>query len=227
MIEKLVWDSDFFNLSIGKRTSSDHHLYDFNEPELNHYDLVYIFSEHELKELDSKIQLFDVKVNFLKTNLCFDEDITISEYDSKKHSYNTLLELTYLSGAYSRFKKDHKFNSGSYEKLYKLWIDKSIDKSIAQYVLVETYEGELAGFVTLQFKPEGIGVIGLIAVSPLFQGKKIASRLIQACENLCVLNNIAVLEVSTQLDNKPALRLYENSKFTLKNQQFIYHHWNL
>jgi dTDP-4-amino-4,6-dideoxy-D-galactose acyltransferase len=227
MIEKLVWDSDFFNLNIGKVTTTETNLIGISKNELNQFDLVYIFSEHGLKENLPKVQLLDVKVNFSKTNFCFKEVANISDYDDSKHNYNKLLELTFLSGIYSRFKKDNKFSAGSYEKLYKMWIDRSIDKSIAQHVLVEIFEGELTGFVTLQFKPNATGVIGLIAVDPLFQGKKIASRLIQACENLCVLNNINVLEVSTQLDNKPAMRLYENSKFTIKKQQFIYHHWNL
>jgi ribosomal protein S18 acetylase RimI-like enzyme len=227
MIEKLVWDSDFFNLKIGKVTTIENHLNKLSENELNQFDLVYIFSEHELSENVLNAQLLDIKVNFSKTNLCFKQVLNISEYDDSKHNYNKLLELTFLSGIYSRFKKDHRFSTGSYEKLYKMWIDRSIDKSIAQHVLVEMLEGELAGFVTLQFKPDGIGVIGLIAVNPLFQGKKIASRLIQACENLCTLNNINVLEVSTQSDNNPAMNLYENSEFNIKNQQFIYHYWNL
>ena len=227
MIEKLVWDSDFFNLKIGKYNTTESQLKGATHLELNKYDLIYIFSEQEFINLAPEVHLVDVKINFSKTNLHFNDGIVISEYDYTKHSYNKLLELALLSGVYSRFKKDCNFSAGSYENLYKMWIDKSIDKSIAQYVLVETYEGELAGFVTLQFKPESKGIIGLIAVDPLFHGKKIASRLIQACENLCVLNNINVLEVSTQLDNKPAMRLYEYSKFTIKNQQFIYHHWNL
>jgi dTDP-4-amino-4,6-dideoxy-D-galactose acyltransferase len=225
MIDKLDWDSNFFNLKIGKLTTDENHLNGVADSILNQYDLVYIFSEQELNDLNARVHLVDVKVNFSKTNLGFNEGIIISEYNNTKHSYNKLLELAILSGVHSRFKKDHRFNIGAYEKLYKMWIDKSIDKSIAQHVLVDVLDGELAGFVTLQFSTDGIGIIGLIAVDPLYQGKKIASRLIQSCENLCISNNINKLEVSTQLDNNPAMQLYKNAKFNIKTKQFIYHHW--
>ena len=227
MIENLEWDSDFFGISIGKLIIGENFKNQIIDLSSNSYDLIYIFSESILTGLDKEIKLIDVKVNFVKTLLSVNSNEDCKEFNSELHSYKELLSLAYLSGIYSRFKLDNKFKNDDFNRLYKIWLDRSIEKIIADHILIEVIDEEIAGFVTLKFHKKNFGQIGLIAVNPKFQGRKIASKLIQACENLCLKNNIGKLIVETQLDNKPAMSLYKHSKFSIQNQQFIYHFWNI
>lgn len=228
MIETLNWDSDFFGLSIGKLVIDPNFKLTLLDTEKKTYDLLYLFSDKSLNfQSEYDIKLVDVKVNFTKEGLTLNREQFCQEFNPDLHAYPEILELAYLSGVYSRFKLDRHFHVESFKKLYKTWLDNSISKKIANYVLVEIIDGVIAGFVTLKLYDQRYGQIGLIAVHPNYQGKRIASKLIQSCENLCVLNQINKLNVSTQLDNKPAMNLYKNSKFNIQDQQFIYHYWTL
>ena len=111
--------------------------------------------------------------------------------------------------------------------MYKEWINKSINKKNSDKVLIKCLEDEIAGFVTLNKKDAHTSEIGLIAVSEKFQGKNIASKLIEECEFLSVKQNLPNIEVATQYENFPARRLYEKNNFGIKNIKYIYHYWNL
>ncbi|MDZ7721960.1 MAG: GNAT family N-acetyltransferase [candidate division KSB1 bacterium] len=72
----------------------------------------------------------------------------------------------------------------------------------------------------------GTAQIGLIAVHPQAQGKGIASYLIQVATNYAFDRGFETLEVATQYNNKPAMKLYQKSGFKIKSKQYIYHIWN-
>ena len=69
------------------------------------------------------------------------------------------------------------------------------------------------------------GVIGLIAVSPLSQGKGYGHILNDACCNELIMRNINTIEVATQKDNKSACRFYEKCGFSVQSVTNIYHFW--
>ena len=74
---------------------------------------------------------------------------------------------------------------------------------------------------------DGKGVIGLIAVSPLSQGKGYGQILNDACCNELSQLNIKILEVATQMDNAGACRFYEKCGFSVQSVTNIYHFWLL
>ncbi len=221
MIERLDWDSSFFGFEVGRlelpqRTELS--LLIANCP----FRLIYIFSDEPV-EFDG-FALVDIKVEFAKCVRQVPFPDEVARFDSNKHSYRTLLELALLSGKYSRFAKDSNFHRNEFAKLYKRWIDRSIESENIEVLIFEV-NGITLGFVTLEIHSDAAR-IGLIATSVNHQGRGVAQQLIAACENICVHLNISTLFVATQFANKPAMRLYIKTGFTVKRQQHIYHHWN-
>ncbi len=102
-------------------------------------------------------------------------------------------------------------------------MDESINKNIADFTLVAQINAKIVGFVTLKLNSSGDGQIGLIAVDNDFQGKKLASKLIQACEKQIHAGRL--LKVPTQEANLAAMKLYNRNNFTIVERIYIYHYW--
>jgi dTDP-4-amino-4,6-dideoxy-D-galactose acyltransferase len=228
MISKAEWDSKFFDYPIGILKIKEGNNFDLKKiiAESKEFKLVYIISEMNLEDI-SLLKLMDKKVIYSKQLTKRKNSEQILEYAPEIHSYDQLLNLAYLSGIYSRFKRDENFMNNEFHLLYKEWLDKSIDKKLSFKVLIKHLENEIAGFVTLNKKDAHTSEIGLIAVNEAFQGRNIGSKLIQECEFLSIKQNFSNIEVATQYENLPARRLYEKNNFGIKNITYIYHYWNL
>jgi len=222
MIKKLSWDSDFFGYPVGKILIDKKNKFDSVIPKKK-YKLIYVFSKEELAIKDS---LVDKKVILHKKITNTQVQVACFEYNSKKHSYKELLELTYLSGKFSRFNTDINFTNSEFKQLYKLWIDKSVEKKNAFSVIVKLVNNTIAGFMTLQEQDKSTSSIGLIAVAALYQGKNIASELIKQGEFIAAKKGYTKIQVATQLDNIPAMNLYKKNSFNIKEINYIYHLWN-
>lgn len=227
MIDRLIWDSIFFDFEIGKFTVDSATDWDLFKNEARSYKLVYVFS-NELIEIPSAI-LVDTKITFekqiQKIDYCHSNDeIIFEKYDSCKHSYFQLLDLAYLSGSLSRFKLDSNFGEYHFKRLYKQWVDNSVVKTRNSTIVVAVLNHELVGFVTIDKKQEDLYAIGLLAVSPDFQGRKIASHLIAYSEGEIPAGHR--FQVPTQDLNGGAKKLYLNCGFKIINKVNIYHYWN-
>jgi len=221
MIEFLEWDSSFFSMKIGKVFLNEN--INLLEKE-NDYDLIYLYSDRD----DLPFPLVDEKVTFEIENLnnitvCTDDNIQLFNEDD---NYSELLNLSFQSGEYSRFKNDKNFKNGEYEKLYKEWIDKSISKEIAREILVYKINNKIAGFTTLGVKND-ISEIGLVGVDKNYRGKGIGISLINTTINKAKFYGSNSIQVVTQLNNLPAVNLYSKAGFKIKNIKYIYHIWKL
>lgn len=228
MIRTAEWDSEFFEYPVGKlylEKKENLRLEEFKSQSKN-YSLIYVFSEVELDDFPG-LRLIDKKVTYSKEIQECAEMKDISDFNMKSDSYDQLLNLAYLSGKYSRFKKDENFHKGEFEILYRNWLNNSIDKNSSYRTLVKKSEGEIAGFITLNKVNSITSEIGLIAVNEKFQGRQIGSILLKQCEFLCCKGNIQELKVATQWENIPARRLYEKNDFGINKIMYIYHYWNL
>lgn len=232
-IEHLEWDSDFFGIKIGKiifNQSENDLQYLFNEANSNKYQLIYVFSEEDTYIDESLLnqwngKLVDRKIVYQKpilTNKHIDSRL-ISQYKSTKIS-DKLLELAYVSGQYSRFRLDKNLPNGSFERMYKEWVLKSLNSQMADRVFIAKDGNDLLGFVTLKIKNK-VGEIGLISVDNIAQGKGLGTKLINACEEYLSENSIQFLSVPTQMDNKQACHFYENYGFEKHTVTNIYHFW--
>lgn len=233
-IEHLTWDSDFFGFKIGKinfNNSEERLLLLLKDAKLQDYRLIYVFTgEHTTlstgllnqwhgKLIDRKI-VYRKAVNIDKIN--FESNGSIISYETELS--DKLLDLTFLSGQCSRFKLDKNFPKGSFEKMYKEWMVKSLSGELADRVFVAKEKDEMLGFVTLKIKNSS-GEIGLIAVDKKAQGKGIGTQLISACEKYLSEKSILNLKVPTQLENSQACRFYEKYGFIKQCITNIYHFW--
>ena len=228
MIKKIEWDSDFFGFLIGRLDTSEDTSFEQFLIDANEFKLTYVFSNYPLnwvglKHVDTKL-VFQKEVKYTEES-DFDklDEISISCFNPETDSYTQIENLAYLSGNFSRFKLDKKFGENNYRELYKKWLDESIKKNIADYVLVANYKTKIVGFVSLKLDSLGNGQIGLIAVNSDFQGRRIASNLIKACEEQIGVGQF--LKVPTQEANTKAVKLYYKNNFEIVEKSFVYHYW--
>ena len=223
MIKTLEWDSDFFGIKVGELFLDS----DLKIDQPLDYDLIYVKSNSEFNlSLDNYTNTFgETKILFakeLKALYSPNKDIkSISEID---YDINQIYELAYESGKHSRFKLDEKIRIENFQKLYKTWVDNSINYKFATDVLLYKIESIVAGFVTYKIESE-IATIGLIAVSEIYQGQGIGKNLLQELENRLVQNKIKQLNIPTQLENIQACNFYKKNDYHIIESTNIKHYW--
>lgn len=169
--------------------------------------------------------LADTKVTFSKElykEIIKDEQ-EIVIYQSNEIN-DELLSLTYLSGKYSRFRNDPNFNNNEFEKLYYDWIKKSVNKEIADYVLIYQINDEIVGFTSIKLDQD-IANISLIAVHENYQSLGLGSKLLRKAEFLSYNNNCEEIHVSTQEANISAMKFYLKNNYSISLCKNIFHFW--
>lgn len=229
MVERLQWDSDFFGLRIGRIDIVSNERWQMLLQEASslqmHYDLIYVFSEQELPTDSNKVRLVDTKTIYAKS---IDSSVimpaTIERYQVPTPNAD-LYRLALVSGIYSRFRIDDSLPIDAYERMYRCWMERSLDGSMADVVLVHRTDTQIDGMITLKIEAN-VAHIGLVAVDEGSQGKGIGTMLINAVEVYLRTNTIVrKLKVATQWANKPACHLYEKNGFVVEEKSNIYHWW--
>jgi dTDP-4-amino-4,6-dideoxy-D-galactose acyltransferase len=224
-IEKLKWDSDFFNLDIGKLDlAKESQTNDISKlialkPE---FDLIYIYSKSDLKNEISQFEDCKVVLSYSIGSRITDNDCVCS---CDEWMYDSLLSLALQSGEYSRFKLDPKFEPKAFSRLYEEWLKSSLDRVIADEVLsFNDSEGLPIGFVTLGKKGDYCE-IGLLAVNESSRGQGIGKKLIYQAINYTLAQGYKELRVPTQKRNIKALEFYKRMNFKVIDETYIYHYW--
>ena len=135
-----------------------------------------------------------------------------------------LERLALESGAFSRYHNDPLFPRILFEKLYLLWIARSVAREIAREVLVLEEQSKILGMITLGDK-EGKGTIGLLAVDPSARRKRVATTLLLDAQRWFIDNGFKIGQVSTQKTNIGACNLYESCGYRMETINNIYHFW--
>ena len=224
-INKLVWDSNFFNLKIGESSSENISW----KEDITDFDLIYVKQKNPE---DFVITGFDKK--FQETKIIFTKDLrssqkyiletSILDFDENLEQNQLFYDLAFVSGNYSRFFLDENFGRKKFQELYRTWIDNSITKEIADKIFYIFQEDKISGFVTLQ-KKEDFAIIGLIAVDPKIQGQGIGSKLLKMCEKYCVEQGLYELRIPTQEENWKACKFYKNMGYAVLEKMSIKHYW--
>ena len=225
-IKELDWDSKFFGFPVGdllvendfsgtRVINSD----DFTFFQVrSKFSLDIISSTHSLSYLETKI-LFSKVLNQLNNleESCIDfDDLPISE--------NSLYELAYESGKCSRYNQDINISDDKFKKLYQFWIKNSFNKSFADKIFYIKEVENVQGFVTLKINNEK-AQIGLIAVSPNYQGKGIGKKLLLKTEDYCFENDVKILQIPTQEENIGACNFYSKMNYKISEKTIIKHFW--
>lgn len=226
MVKKLQWDSDFFDLNVGEINYDKNFQDSENEAD---FDLIYIIAteDFQLDLLDFENTFSETKIIFTKTVVGHDlKAEPIFKFEAVKMNIELLYELAYESGKNSRFLLDPRIDEIYFKRLYKAWIDNSINKKFADDILVYFEENQLKGFIS--YKTEIITMsVGLIAINASFQNKGIGAKLLKHLENLAFESGIAQIKIPTQLSNIQACNFYKKQGFTIKEQTYIKHFWKI
>ncbi len=134
-----------------------------------------------------------------------------------------LVALAPQAAAHSRFRRDPRFPAEWVDRLYRVWIERSLSGSLADVVLVVEVDDRLVGFHTIRTDGE-VGRIGLLALEAAFRGRGLGSALLSAGLGWMRDRGLARARVATQMDN-PVCRLYERSGYSLVGREEIYHFW--
>lgn len=235
-IQLLAWDTETFKRKIGRVSFEQAVTYEeFHElltlARFEKYELLYIFQSEEIdffyKDEFAEMSMVDQKVIFNKKleqeKLRIDISPFVSEYQNENVTPQ-LLNLAYESGRYSRFYVDKHFLRNDFQELYSMWITRSVSKEIADEVLVYEKEGIIAGMLTYKIT-DNVATIGLIAVDPQIQGKKIGTELITFMEYKLSQLAVSEINVATQIQNMRACCFYKKNKYSIKQITKIYHVW--
>lgn len=136
----------------------------------------------------------------------------------------SLIDVGIKCGVYSRFRADSRIPEGKFEEMYRMWIEKSVQKQLADDVLVFYSDSQVVGLITVSVE-NSVGHIGLFGVDEAYRGQRIGSKLLEAALHYFGTKNCMSVEVVTQQTNHPACRAYERAGFHIKDKQFYYHIW--
>lgn len=210
MIEKSEWDSNFFGLIIGKiqiEKSSTELFEQTLEQKREQFDLLYLFLNTPPDETctawlkNNGGKLVDIKVTYARDVLAQSvPELPIIEYSGEITP--ALIQLSIASGHSSRFGIDPRLNH-KFEELYTTWMQKSIDRTLADNMFVYIYEGEICGFVTIKIK-EDAGQMGIMAVDNKIRGKGIGKAFVNSCDRWLGEMGVKRHQVVTQKQNKGA-----------------------
>ena len=232
--EKLEWDSNFFGFDVAlintveSETSFEKTL---NEIRIKNYKLIYIKTEPDNKRNNLLIKknkgiLVDQKVTFTTGINTINKELiskNVTEYQYNKLN-KQLLNLAYQSGEYSRFRLDKNLPEETFHRMYKIWIERSVKKEMAENIFVYKVGDYIAGMITLSVSAN-IGIIGLIGVDSNFRSRKIGQKLIEKTREYFLLKDIKKINVVTQLANKIACDFYKKCDFKTSGIENIYHIW--
>jgi ribosomal protein S18 acetylase RimI-like enzyme len=227
MIKRLDWDSRTFKINIGLAnvsTFEDLNRRVFKE-QLAKYDLVYLISQKKISKFENYL-FEDERVTYIKNTSLKVIQKPVFTVKFGIHKKSDFEKLALLSGRYSRFNLDPKFEKEKFMLLYHLWVEKYFLKDSSKQILFCQESDLMQGFLTLDIDfQKQTGTIGLIAVEEQFHGQGIGTSLIKSAENYLISMNIPTLCVTTQGCNDQAKRLYEKNQFRLSRTTFIYHLW--
>lgn len=229
-INHLAWDSSFFAQKVGRCLLV--HPQELPglmcEAKSQGYSILYIESQHSLvAHCALPFSLLDVggQIRYAKNLLPLHQDPRADAHivSCSRHDLHAdILNLAYLSGSLSRFRTDKNLPVGSFERLYRAWLLKTLGRLSTGGVYIYRVSDQPVGLITSEWD-NCVCTIGLLAVHPSWQGQGIATRLIHHVESLCFQNDLRRLEVKTQLVNLGARALYVRNSFSELEQSYLYH----
>lgn len=241
-IENLVWDTEFFSVPIGriKIPILDDETVAVVLDDARKDGLRCLYFEADPNERSTVLtaekngfQLVDIRVvlehsfgdpPIQPTKNPFPSKLIITE--AVESDMPRLEEIAMSIGKFSRYAFDDNFGMDGSERLYKVWIRKSLH-GLADVVFVARWEwedGDVVGFITC-LKQGGVGFIDLVGVHNANHRMRIGTGLVQSALAWAVNQNIGSMQVVTQGRNIPAQRLYQRMGFITKSITLFYHKW--
>ena len=204
-VKPLSWDSNFFNLKIGRINLDEHLNAEKIIPFLSasNFDLIYVFCQSAIPALNSSLieKKMDFIINLNEISIATDGN-EVSSFSIEEDDFEDIKKLALLSGRYSRFNLDEKFEKDNFKKFYDQWIYNSVFENYVEKIFVsKANDGEIIAFVTLKKINNQMLSINLISVNSKFQGRGLGSKLIKQSFNYAKNQGFTNMVVSTQAIN--------------------------
>jgi dTDP-4-amino-4,6-dideoxy-D-galactose acyltransferase len=150
-------------------------------------------------------------------------DWDIEEYADDRPCAD-LENLAIEIGKNSRFGADPRISEDKLIDMYRLWIRNSVNRQVADAVLVVRQSGKVVGMSTVGEKNRR-GCIGLFAVDAALRGRHVGVSLAHAAQEWARRKGLRFAQVVTQETNVPACRLYEKCGYHVDKIEYFYHFW--
>jgi len=238
-IEKLIWDSYFFKLIIGKLAvinEDDFNPALFKEQAMDgKYELIYVFkfntpfSENNLKH--AKLELVDIM-------LTMSQKLKKDEYLNLPYDFRTDLSREELMGCYyiaeetaviSRFYTEPKIGAAKARALYRELIDNALNRSFSDGLFLVKEADSVVGIHLIKTDAiNNIGVCTLIGVNPEFKRSGIGSALWrQSFSYWATEKEIDVVKVPFSFQNRESFNFHLKMGFNrVEEIKYIYHFRN-
>ena len=176
-IEKLLWDSEFFGINIGRLIVQNDKDFDalrfIQQADDEKYELIYVFKFQNMlpwdKVLNAKLELVDLQITMSKAFhredfINFPYEIKNELSDKEKDECYKIAEETSIV---SRFYTEKKIGAPKAKELYRKWIDNSLNKSFSDGLFIIKDCNEIVGIHLIKTdKKENVGYCSVIGVNP-------------------------------------------------------------
>ena len=233
-IEKLIWDTNFFNMNCAKvilKEEVDKEDIKKINQYINRNKIQFVtFQNNNNNEVNNKvirnmkdIYLVDVNIQFIKNvnknyNNFMEDYIKISNNLAED---NNILDISKRAFIYSRFLKDTHFKNGN--QVYKEWAKNAFNKA-EKFFCYYSLNGETYGFIIFsEDKSTHSIIIELMAIEQGHRNKGIGTNLLNQLENYAFQRDINYIKVGTQLNNIEAQNFYVKNNFKHYQNNSIYH----
>lgn len=239
MLTPVEWDTAFFGIRIARFAPSQvigraEMAAMQDEARREGYQLVYFFPEKNQTSIEDWPHsgwLADVKCVYttnIEQNLDSDGDAARRFWGTwaweEANPSEALYQVALTCGEWSRFRLDARFPRGSYERLYRKWLDASLCGELADVVRCTGPRSQPTGIATIRVK-DGLATVGLLGVAETARGQGFGTQLLGALREEAYLRGATQLSVATQRNNEAACRFYGGQGFVLVHEQPVYHIW--
>ncbi len=233
-LERLPWDSEHFGFGVARWQAGEPDETELQAARQRGLDLgialVYLSLRPDHAAGEQALRAVGAALVDRKTNLAKPLDAApvwpneVVEFMGTSPT-SALTELALASGIRSRYLVDPRMPRECFQTLYRLWIQRSVARQIADAVLVVPGSQVEEGLVTVKAEGDGVARIGLIAVDARCRGRGLGSQLMRAAECWAVQRGCRRMEVVTQGDNQEALALYSRLGYRVDWTQHVWHWW--
>ena len=235
LVERLEWDSAFFGFPVGrlKEKSLSSQQLEQVEDEARELGMRCLYWEAAASNYESALaaaagRFVPVELRVILSLNDWDalereaEELT-SIGDSAAEDLPQLVSIAEELSEHSRFRLDPNFPQGSAKRLYRVWIEKSLD-GYADRIVVARRENRAVGFVTCRLD-DGTGKLELVAVANNARGRGYGAAMVhEACRGLRQ-QGAERIEAATQGHNVAAQRFYQQCGFRTSRVSMVYHAW--
>lgn len=233
-VQPLPWDSDFLGFAVGQLRGPELPAGGLDlvltQARRQGYRLLYWFvppgsAAAAALQACPSARLADHKVRFCMP-VPVGQPTQLPPGIVRIHEYGPALRaLAAQAGAYSRFQTDPNFAPGIHERLYQLWLGRSLNGELAREVLGYQPDSPapIQGFLALSEHDNRTEMM-LMAVESAYRGQGIGAAFIEAARARAAAAGHAAVQLVTQADN-PACRLYRREGFVQEQEELVYHVW--